>query len=616
MSLAAPWRGLDDTALLAHFRQRTGVHVGLVVDAEECSAARIDGVLQGRFEFVGESHVLGARPAWLHNPSADVEWHILLHKFYYAPGLAQRWVLQRDAAAAARWAELVDGWIAAAVPPGFIAADVTGRRVQNWLYAALAMVREGAPIDPAFWRRLLVSLHDQVEHLCANLTPKRNHRTLELYAIFLAGVALPEFERAAHWRAFALEQTAANVEADLRPDGVHVEQSTDYHCLALRNWMHVCRLAEAHGLAVPLAMDAALARAHRFAAAVHRPDGGMPSFSDGDARGYAAVLDWGAARWGTPPAQRQIHFEHGGYHVWRSAAQHWLFDCGPLGEGNHGHFDALSFEWFADGRPLVVDPGRYTYSEAGDTNWRLHFRGTAAHNTVCVDGRNQTRYEPRPVKDASRHAAGSVRHRIAGPEPETVLLEAHDGGAVDLLRGRTASHAYDAVHERCLVWVDQRYAIVSDRLHAPGAHRYELTFQFGAGLDVSLDRREGARVAAPGLRVVQPARSGQQAALQPGWVSARYGHKTAAPALKTVAHGCTAAFDTVLCAEDTPLAAHVLPVPGCDGGALVIRLGDVEDTWFHGGRPGRWQVGACAFEGTWAHWRRDAQGRVLRVVSA
>ena len=107
-----------------------------------------------------------------------------------------------------------------------------------------------------------------------------------------------------------------------------------------------------------------------------------------------------------------------------------MFDCGPLGEGNHGHFDALSFELAAHGRSLVVDPGRYTYSEAVDAidgvNWRPHFRGTAAHNTVCVDGRSQTRYAPKPIKGASRHAPGSVRHKIAGPAPLTELVEGVD----------------------------------------------------------------------------------------------------------------------------------------------------------------------------------------------
>ena len=62
-----------------------------------------------------------------------------------------------------------------------------------------------------------------------------------------------------------------------------------------------------------------------------------------------------------------------------------------MGDGGHGHYDALSVEAWADARPLVVDPGRYTYAE-GDPNWRHWFRGTAAHNTVTVDGADQTPY--------------------------------------------------------------------------------------------------------------------------------------------------------------------------------------------------------------------------------
>jgi uncharacterized heparinase superfamily protein len=264
-------------------------------------------------------------------------------------------------------------------PPGFIAADVTGRRVQNWIYALHGLVLDTprpAPLDPAFWRRLLHSLHEQVEFLCAHLTPKRNHRTIELLAIFLAGVVFPEFERAAAWRAFALDGTLANVQADLLPDGVHCELSTDYHHLALRNWLLVRTLAADNGHAVPDGFDRALERALEFSLHVHQPGGSMPSLSDGDVRGFLPLLALGASlfgredlrhvatlgREGAPPALRVAHFPDAGYHVVRSdwdspLAQHLVFDCGPLGEGNHGHFDALSFELAGFGRPLVVDPG-------------------------------------------------------------------------------------------------------------------------------------------------------------------------------------------------------------------------------------------------------------------
>lgn len=645
--LLPPWHALDDAALLAHFRTRRGVRFEPVIDPEEVTAERIEGVMHGRFEFVGQTHRLPDPIDWLTNPSVDVEWHILLHKFYYAAGLAQAWQASGDARYVERWTALLDGWMAQ-VPAGFIAADVTGRRVQNWIYALHGFVlhdRHGAPVEPAFFRRVLQSLHAQVEFLCANLTPKRNHRTLELLAIFLAGVVFPEFAASARWREFALAQTLANVEADLLADGVHCELSTDYHHLALRNWMQVRLLAAHNGVAVPPAFDAALQRAFDFALAVHQPGGGMPSFSDGDARGFEPLLLQGAQLFGRDdlrfvatrgaqgrePATRNAHFAASGYHVLRSGwgrhAQHLVFDCGPLGEGNHGHFDALSFELAACGRPLVVDPGRYTYSEAGDVNWRVHFRHTAAHSTVCVDGRTQTLYEPRPVKEPSRHAAGAVRHRIAGPAPDCTLLEALDGEAIDLLHGRCASHAYDAVHERCIVFVDRRYWIVADTLRAPTLHDYALKFQLGAHAEGGCSLGDDGMLASPGLVIAQLPRAGQQAAVAESWVSARYGHKQPAPALLTRARGRDAEFDSVLLpwrGRPAHCAVSALPARADDGRealALDIRLRaddlDWHDGWFHArsATSRTWRIGGLVFSGRWLHWRCGGDGRIVRAVS-
>ena len=640
--LRAPWSGLSDCALLAHFRSDRGVHFEPVIDAEECHPERIAGVIAGRFEFNGEAHTLADPIDWLTNPSRDVEWHILLHKFYYAVGLAQQWQQSGDTRTLQRWMQLIDGWIAA-TPPGFIAADVTGRRVQNWIYS-LHGIFPSTPLDAAFLRRLLQSLHEQVEFLYANLTPKRNHRTLELLAIFLAGVVFPEFERAAAWRELALRETLANVRADLLPDGVHCELSTDYHHLAVRNWLQVRRLLSDNGYDVPREFDRALEAALGFSLHVHQPSGVVPSFSDGDVRGFLPLLAQGARLFdrgdmqyvatggteGSPPRERVAHFPDSGYHIirsdWESAdAQHLVFDCGPLGEGNHGHFDALSFELAAFGRALVVDPGRYTYSEAGtDRNWRVHFRSTAAHNTVGVDGLNQTRYCPKPIKEASRHAPGSVRHKISGPAPETTLLEAHSAAHIDLLHGRCVSHEYDAVHERCIVFVDRRYWIVSDWLRAPSEHDYLLNFQLAQPL--ALDWRNdctGTLLKCQGLSVAQPHRSGQQARLDDGFVSLRYGHKEPALALRTRASARDADFDSVLLPwrdATLPLHVHALPAIGANGmrvDALHIEVGDTIDGWFHArGNPGQpWQIGDLVFSGRWLHWREDRDGRLLRAVS-
>jgi uncharacterized heparinase superfamily protein len=650
-----PWDALSDTELLAHYRAPRAVTYWPVADADETRPDKIEALMHGRFEFNGQTHALPDPIDWLANPSTDVEWHILLHKFYYAVGLGLEYERSGHERYAQRWVALIDGWMRA-VPPGFIAADVTGRRVQNWIYSYCLFITHAthaAPIGAAWHRLLLESLHEQVEFLCEHLTPKRNHRTLELYAIFLAGVVFPEMRRAAHWREFALRETVANMASDLLPDGVHCELSTDYHHLALKNWLNFRRLAAANDIAVPSAMDAALERALNFSLHVHKPDGVVPSLSDGDARGFLDLLAQGAELFGrddmrfvasagaqgTPPVQRAAHFADSGYTVlhsgWQADAQYLVFDSGPLGEGNHGHFDALNFELAAFGRSLIVDPGRYTYSEAvgeDGINWRVHFRGTAAHNTVSVDGRQQTRYLPKPIKDAaSRHATGSVRHKISGPPAEGSLVERFHSQNFDLLHGRVRSHECDALHERCIVFVDRRYWIVSDWLRAPTEHDYRLNFQLGAhahGHTVLSMSDGGLRVRSPGLLIAQAPREGVRHTLGDAWVSARYGDKQPAPALRSHARACNAHFDTLLMPwnEREPVL-HVLHELAVDAAlpapvkALRIELeADGQrftDTWFHArdALPRTWRVGRFEFNARWLYCREAADGRVLRAAS-
>jgi hypothetical protein len=660
----SPWDGLDDAALLAHFRSPRAVHYYPVADADETEPGKINALVHGSFQFNRETHQLSDPIDWLHNPSVDVEWHILLHKSYYAVGLGLAFERSADIRYVRRWVALLDSWMRV-TPPGFIAADVTGRRVQNWIYSYHQFITHpahniGEHIDPAFHTRLLNCLHEQVEFLCANLTPKRNHRTLELYAIFLAGVVFPEMKRAAHWREFALTETVKNMASDLLADGVHCELSTDYHHLVLKNYLHFRRMASLNGIGIPPAMDAALQRGLEFSMHVHKPDGIVPSLSDGDARSFLDLLRQGAELYerpdmlyvatggaeGTPPRKRVAHFKDSGYSVIRSDwgngaarfedAQYLVFDSGPLGEGNHGHFDCLNFELAAFGRSLVVDPGRYTYSEATDVaddiNWRVRFRGTAAHNTVCVDGRQQTRYVPKAIKESSRHQQGAVRHKISGPAPEAALLECFHSAHLDLLHGQALSHEYDAVHDRCIAFIDRRYWIVSDWLCAPTQHEYALNFQLGvqAQRRASLSTTDGLLLRSPGLMIIQPRRVGVNGNVQSSWISASYGEKQAAPAFRITQIATNADFDSVL----VPWATHepkvTLEDVNVDGAdkttglsqcaqriSLEVDGAAVIDTWFHtrGKSATCWRIDGFEFTGRWVYWRCAADGRVLHAVS-
>jgi hypothetical protein len=66
-------------------------------------------------------------------------------------------------------------------------------------------------------------------------------------------------------------------------------------------------------------------------------------------------------------------------------------DGGPhgfLSIAAHAHADALSVEVRYDGVDLLADPGTYCYH--GEPAWRSYFRSTSAHNTVEIDGENQS----------------------------------------------------------------------------------------------------------------------------------------------------------------------------------------------------------------------------------
>jgi hypothetical protein len=89
-------------------------------------------------------------------------------------------------------------------------------------------------------------------------------------------------------------------------------------------------------------------------------------------------------------------FPHAGYYLLGDRFEtpdevKLLVDAGPLGYlsiAAHGHADALSIALSVGGEEVLVDPGTYAYHTAPE--WRRYFRSTRAHNTVQIDGRDQS----------------------------------------------------------------------------------------------------------------------------------------------------------------------------------------------------------------------------------
>src|SRR5204863_7381453 len=117
-----------------------------------------------------------------------------------------------------------------------------------------------------------------------------------------------------------------------------------------------------------------------------------------------------------------------------------IVDAGPQGTGHagHGHADALNVSLSVDGRPWLVDSGSCCYISNDDQ--RNAFRGTAAHNTLRVDGQDQAI----PDQPFSWKAIPTVRvEKWVKGETFSLFVGSHDGYerlAAPVIHRRLAFH--------------------------------------------------------------------------------------------------------------------------------------------------------------------------------
>src|SRR5262249_26234360 len=79
-----------------------------------------------------------------------------------------------------------------------------------------------------------------------------------------------------------------------------------------------------------------------------------------------------------------------GYYVCRNGEDVMILDCGSIGpdyQPGHAHCDTLSYELAINGRRVIVDSGVFDYEPSSE---RAYARSTRAHNTVVVDGEDQS----------------------------------------------------------------------------------------------------------------------------------------------------------------------------------------------------------------------------------
>jgi len=347
-----------------------------------------------------------------------------------------------------------------------------------------------------------------------------NHTIAECVGLIYAGLTFPELRGAARWLRIGCDSLVQEAQRQVLADGGGIEQAFWYQRFIVELIGLACRVLHFYGEPVPPALGKAFERGRDFLTSVTGPDRALPPIGDGDG-GYALSPYLNLLWDGEPQREGDLKtFLQAGYsQIIRSEEPDTslLFDHGPLGMApayGHGHADALSLVLKLKGHPFLIDPGTYMYG--GSPDLRRYFRGTAAHNTVEIDGEDQAQQET-PFIWSSPYEAELLASE--GEDGLWILLAQHDGyrkSGITHLRGIAGN------------WRDGW--VVWDRLEGTGQHDLLLHWHCDAtirpddmGLCLKRDKASLHLQLVGGDLEILRGTEGKAADAGPGWASPAYG---------------------------------------------------------------------------------------------
>lgn len=362
------------------------------------------------FRFLNEEHAV-AEPGDWDNPAINRLWRYNLHYFddlnardselhseCHREWLA-RWLRENPPARGTGWEPYP-----------------SSLRIVNWIKWVLS----GNTLPEGGLHSLAVQIRWLARHLEIHLLG--NHLLANAKALVFAGLFF-QGKEAVKWLGQGMEILARELPEQILPDGGNFERSPMYHGIIMEDLLDLINLYRAFSREIPTDWENVHYRMRAWLKAMIHPDGKIALFNDA-AFGIAPEwdeLDAYAGRLGLPrqeyPSRSLTRFSETGYIRCEGGEGVLLLDVAPVGPDylpGHAHADTLNFEFSLFGRRVIVDSGTSTYENNEN---RQRQRGTAAHNTVTIDGENSSEVwggfrvarRARPFDLEVENRAGKVR---------------------------------------------------------------------------------------------------------------------------------------------------------------------------------------------------------------
>jgi hypothetical protein len=178
--------------------------------------------------------------------------------------------------------------------------------------------------------------------------------------------------------------------------------------------------------------------------------------------------------------KKSIFLEEEGHFIFRKETDqseiYMHFDVAPLGFlsiAAHGHADSLAFNLTVDGCPFIIDSGTYTYYSS--PKWRKYFLSTIAHNTLCIDYKDQA-YLAGPTMWLNHYTSE--------------VLKTETGNKVELVSGRHNGYKdIGCIHTRTIIFnkENESFKIEDEVEVTAGTHIIKMPFHIHPEVTIEKD---------------------------------------------------------------------------------------------------------------------------------
>jgi uncharacterized heparinase superfamily protein len=427
------------------------------------------------FCFLNDEHLLASAADW-DNDHISRLWCYNLHYFddlnaagavervQWHHDLIVRWILENSPGLGAGWEPYP-----------------TSLRIVNWIKWAMngnelpAMAVNSLAVQ-ARWLRRRLEIHLLGNHLFTNAK-----------ALIFAGLFF-EGAEAESWLNKGLSLLARELPEQILPDGGHFERSPMYHSIMLEDMLDIVNLSRSYSYKSDTQWDETIAKMRSWLEVMSHPDGGISFFNDAAfevaiapaaIEDYAQRLGYVAVKCALKPVN---YLPESGYvrvMVEKVCALIDLAAVGPDYLPGHAHADTLSFELSVGEQRVLVNSGTSEYGVGAE---RLRQRGSAAHNTLLLDGTDSSEmWAGFRVGRRAKVTASAVD--VNSKEVISVWGE-HDG--YQHLSGKP-------LHRRQWNFFSHKLTIC-DEVRGQGEHRIEIMFHVHPNCSAEKDDSNGVSV--------------------------------------------------------------------------------------------------------------------------